>query len=104
MDRETDATMKRFAGSLKKRMHVERLILFGSRARGDHFVQSDFDVVVVSDDFAGMRFPSRGARLLELWDSNLDLEPLCYTRDEWERLKNNRGILLRAQNEGIRII
>ncbi|MFX0196169.1 MAG: nucleotidyltransferase domain-containing protein [Candidatus Hodarchaeota archaeon] len=41
-------TAKRFASALKKRINVNRLILFGSRDRGDNFVTSDFDFVLVS--------------------------------------------------------
>lgn len=103
MDQETLVTAKRFAKALKKRMSVNRLILFGSRARGDNFVTSDFDFVLVSDDFSGVPFVIRAARLYELWYSICDLEVLCYTPDEWRKLKDNRGILLNAQSEGVNI-
>jgi len=94
---------KRFSKALKKHLNVNRLILFGSRARGDHFVTSDFDFVLVSDDFSGVPFTRRAARLYDLWHSSRDLEVLCYTPDEWQKLKDNRGILLNAQGEGINI-
>jgi len=38
MDRQTSVTVKRFVKDLKKRMSINQLILFGSRARGDNFV------------------------------------------------------------------
>lgn len=85
-------------------MEVNRLILFGSRARGDNFVTSDFDFVIVSDDFMGVPFVRRAAPLYDLWDSRRDLEMLCYTISEWRRLRGRRGILLNAQEEGIRLL
>lgn len=104
MDRQTALTARRFSERLKKHMKVDRLILFGSRARGDHFVTSDFDFVLVSDAFARTPFPRRASRLYEYWHSPYDLEALCYTPEEWKRLKNKRGILLNAQQEGVRIV
>jgi len=104
MDRETLVTAKRFAKALKRRLNVERLILFGSRARGDNFVTSDFDFVIVSDDFSGVPFVKRGAPLYDLWHSSHDMELLCYTPDEWLGLKGKRGALLNAQKEGIRLL
>jgi len=104
MDRETLVTAKRFAKSPKKQMNVNRLILFGSRARGDNFVTSDFDFVLVSDGFSGIPFVRRGTSLYKLWHSSRDLEVLCYTPEEWRRLKDKRDILLNAQDEGIHLL
>ena len=85
MDRQTSVTARHFAETLKRRMNVEELILFGSRARGDHFVTSDFDFVLVSKDFSGSPFARRAARLYDLWRGRCDLEALCYTPEEWQR-------------------
>lgn len=85
-------------------MNVDLLILFGSRAREDNFVTSDYDFVLVSIEFSGKPFIRRASKLYNLWHSNYDLEVLCYTPDEWRRLKDKRGILLNAQDEGIRLL
>ena len=103
MDRETLVTAKRLVKVVKNQINVKRLILFGSRARGDNFVTSDFHFVLVSDDLSGVPFTRRAAHLYDAWDSSRDLEVLCYTPEEWRRLKGNRGILLNAQREGINI-
>jgi predicted nucleotidyltransferase len=104
MDRQTSVTAKRFAMVLKKHMNVEQLILFGSRARGDNFITSDFDFVLVSEEFSGQPFITRASQLYNLWQNNCDLEVLCYTPEEWHRLKDKRGILLNAQHDGIRFL
>lgn len=34
-----------------KKRHIEKVILFGSRARGDHAERSDIDIAVYGEDF-----------------------------------------------------
>ena len=85
-------------------MNVDQLILFGSRAKGDNFVTSDYDFVLVSREFAGKPFTRRASELYKLWHSNCDLEVLCYTPEEWGKLKGGRGILLNVRDEGIRLL
>lgn len=52
--------------------------LFGSYARGDHMVDSDVDIIAVSDIFKGMRFDERFAlvRLKLPLDLGFDIIPL----------------------------
>lgn len=40
-----------FVDSLKRHVRIERVILFGSRARGDADWESDVDLLIVSPDF-----------------------------------------------------
>jgi hypothetical protein len=63
---------------------------FGGQARGDNFVTSDFDFIIVSDDFLGVPFVKRAAKLYKLWHSSRDLEILCYTLEEWHRWKKQK--------------
>lgn len=77
--------MKAFIGRMKKKYKLDRVILFGSRARGDNFVDSDFDVVVVSNDFREIPFFKRIDEMLKYWDFSYDLEIFCYTQDEFNK-------------------
>lgn len=104
MDRQTSLTARRFGRAIRKHFDVDRLILFGSRARGDHFVTSDYDFVVVSRGFSGEPFVRRASPLYQFWSSECDIDLLCYTPEEWSRLKDQRGILLNAQEHGARIL
>lgn len=97
-------TAGNFAKALKRTINVKQLTLFGSRARGDNFITSDYDFVLVSTDFSGKPFPRRASELYKLWSSKCDLEILCYTPEEWSRLKDRRGILLNAQRDGVRLL
>lgn len=81
---------------------MEALAVFGSRARNDHWVDSDVDLVVVSNAFEGMRRRDRIERLLEHWPPGFACEPLGYTRGEflrvdtpllWEILRDGRPVL-----------
>ena len=100
MDRETADAMSRLLGSLRRRFRIQKAIVFGSRARGDHRIDSDLDIVLVSPDFSRLDFVSRPAEVLRCWKGKWDLEALCYTPEEYERLRNMMGIVTVADREG----
>ncbi len=95
--------LRRFKEALGKRFRVEKMILFGSRARGDHLNLSDVDLIVVSPDFAGMNFLSRIRAVVQFWEADLPLEVLPYTPEEFQRKKEELGIVAMAVKEGIEI-
>ncbi len=103
MDRESNRIARRFAAKLRKRFKIDKVIFFGSRARGDHFKTSDFDFVVVSDDFKDVFFTDRIAEASRSWDEKFDVEPLCYTTEEFARKAKQHGIIKKANEEGIEI-
>jgi predicted nucleotidyltransferase len=84
-------------------MNLSHFILFGSRARGDWLQTSDADLVVVSERFHGVKFNHRPEIVLEHWSERVDLEVLCYTDDEFERLRQRRCIVQAAAEEGIEV-
>ncbi len=88
---------------LSREFRIQRMILFGSRARGDHLKTSDIDLIVVSEDFRGMHFLERIRRIARLWDGELPLEVLPYTPEELEKKSKEIGIVAVALREGIEI-
>lgn len=92
-----------FKRSVAKRFGLRKMLLFGSRARGDFLEGSDVDVVLVSDGFAGLSFPRRLSAVSELWMHAPSLEALCYTPEEFDRLKTRSFVLRAAVREGIPI-
>lgn len=80
-------TVDRFRASLEKRgIGVEKLVLYGSFARGTAREGSDIDVVVLSDDFAGMGYWERIDVLSDaIFDVFAPVEAVAMTRQEWER-------------------
>ncbi len=99
--REVDAALKRLKKDLSKSITVEKALLFGSRARGDWLYTSDVDMMLVSPDFEGRKPQDRAAEVLAHWDEGVDLEVLCYTPKELERMSGRMGIVRQALKEGI---
>jgi len=93
-----------FVEKLKKKINIERVIVFGSRARGDYLADSDVDLIIISKDFEEVPFYERMDKLILLWESPLDLKALCYTPEEFEQKKKEIGIVAEAVEEGIEII
>jgi predicted nucleotidyltransferase len=91
-----------FLRRAQQRIRVDRVIAFGSRIRGDELKNSDLDIIVVSDDFQGVKFYERPVMINDLWpwyrDMSLDL--LCYTRGEIDRIAQEIGIVATAIKEG----
>ena len=64
------------------------LWLYGSRARGDNRVDSDWDLVVLVDkdkqqlqDFTNYAYP-----FMEMgWELGAEINPMLYTRKEWSQ-------------------
>ncbi len=77
---EVHRRLSEFVALLKATLPVEAVYLFGSFATGQVHEGSDIDLVIVGD-FAE-RFPYRARAILDLTD--LPIEPLVYTREEFE--------------------
>jgi len=90
-----------FARRLRERLHIQKILLFGSRARGDHLADSDYDFLIVSPDFQGVPFPSREPLVSDL--TKLPLEALCYTPEEFQRKRRQIGIVAEAVREGLEL-
>ena len=65
---------------------VQRVSLFGSYARGRADLMTDLDVLVVME--TTLPIPERLARLYSLLALPVDADLLCYTPDEFERLRS----------------
>jgi predicted nucleotidyltransferase len=76
-----------FARKLKKNLPVKEVYLYGSFARGEIHEGSDIDLLIIGD--FKERFFDRIGSILELTD--LPVEPLVYTNEEFEELKNSKN-------------
>lgn len=99
--------VRRFRRRLAERVRLDRLVLFGSRARGTPRPHSDYDFVVVSPDFAGVSPLWRGHGLNVLWNRlqpGVDVELLCVTPDEFvAAVSRPTSWLQEAAQEGIEV-
>ena len=100
---DLDPFVYEFADALKRHFSAEKVILFGSRARGDWLKESDYDFVVVSRQFSDVPFIRRPVPLYEHWHAWPGVELLCYTPEEFERKRRQISIVREAVREGIEL-
>ena len=92
-----------FARKLREEAGAEKVILFGSRARGDWLHESDYDFVIVAERFRGVHFSRRPVDLYQYWKGRPGVELLCYTPEEFERNRRQISIVREAVREGIEL-
>jgi len=95
--------LKMFKEKLCKEMPVRKIIFFGSRARGKKGKDIDVDLIIVSPKFNGLDFFQRGAKMYNYWDLDYPVDFLCYTPEEFNKLKKQISIVKEAVEHGIEI-
>jgi predicted nucleotidyltransferase len=95
------ARLTRFLAEVNAHFPLERAVLFGSRARGDELLDSDYDLILVSPAFEHLAWTDRIRAVLNLWDLDVDLQPLCYTPAEFARKSAEISTVAEAIREGV---
>ena len=90
---------KEFATSLKD---VERIILFGSVARGEDKEESDVDIMIISRDKLKTKDDVIGKATALLLDKGVYISVKVISPQEFERLKNTHFIA-QIEKEGVLI-
>lgn len=108
MDRETiervEVLLKRIIE--ENEMDVEKIFVFGSRARDDYKDYSDVDLLIVSEEFEGVSWNRRPSLFYDEWDYNQLPTPefICLTPEEFKEKRNRKPhIVKKATEEGIEI-
>ena len=84
-------------------MSKKKIILFGSFARGDYHENSDIDLIIIGD--FSRRFFDRIGKMLDLVPSDLYIEPLVYTKEEFNKMRENgNSFILTAISDGLNSI
>ena len=97
---EARGSAEEFAGRVAEMVDLELALLFGSRVRDDWLVDSDWDVILVSREFEGVKYMERAKRVSHLWKAG-GLDLLCYTPEEFEEKKGRIGTVATAAAEGL---
>lgn len=91
------ANLERIVEYLSAREEVHLVVLFGSYARGREDLFTDLDLLVVMD--SEKDFVTRTAKLYQEIGSQVDLDLLVYSREEFER-NRSQGFVRTAIEEG----
>lgn len=86
---------------IKRDLAPSKILLFGSRVRGEAREESDIDVIIVSDYFRGVKFVRRMALVLKKVSFPRHVDYICYTPEEFEQVKESSTIVEAALSEGI---
>ncbi|MBS3061600.1 MAG: nucleotidyltransferase domain-containing protein [Candidatus Diapherotrites archaeon] len=97
--------VQKLVARIKQRFLPAQIILFGSRARGEERNDSDWDILIISNQFEGITFRNRIDQILQLSTEPIgqDIEPFCYTPKEIEQRKTQLGIVKTALDTGTKI-
>lgn len=98
-----DSKALKFVNKIKLKFKPAKVILFGSRARGDAWNYSDYDFIVVSDMFEKVHWLKRISALVGCWDLDRDIDVLPYTFKEFEEKKVSSSMVREAARKGIEI-
>ena len=106
MNRIEKQILKTFKLSLLKRLAVHKVIIFGSRARGDAELYSDMDVVVILDQLSNVNDVDYVSECA--WEAGFEhgivIVPIVYSRDEWDKSPERYSLLAMAvEKEGVTI-
>ena len=88
VDWAKDPVLKQAVEALAEVFQLEKVFLFGSRAKGDHSQDSDYDLLLVVEDTEEDRFMRelKGLALVRHLDASFDL--FIYTKSEFDNWKN----------------
>ena len=95
--------VKEFKSETNKDMAIRKIYFFGSRAKGTPHRWSDIDLVIVSDKFKKLRFRERATKMYDYWNFSYPVDFLCYTPEEFNKLKKQVTIVREAVKDGIEI-
>ncbi|MHA1711274.1 MAG: nucleotidyltransferase domain-containing protein [Candidatus Freyarchaeota archaeon] len=91
--------VRKYVDEVAEKFGAKCIILWGSRARGDHTPHSDYDLIVIAD--FKEKFLDRLAALMELAPPKPNIEALGYTPSEFEKMFQQGNVTaLDAIHEG----
>ena len=99
--------LRRFARRLQHELDAQRVLLFGSRARGTERADSDYDLIVVSPAFQAVELWARGRGIRRLFheeggSGGMDL--ICLTPEEFEQARNRITLVAAVLPEAIELL
>jgi len=105
MNPELYERLKKISERLKKEYHAEKVILYGSHARGEGTEDSDIDILVIAPTKERMfERMATARRLIRDLRNGLPFSPIVFTREEIEdKLKKGDAFIQTIFSEGIEL-
>lgn len=88
---------------IKNKFSPSKVLIFGSTVTGQATEYSDIDILIISNYFKGISFIKRMPIVLKAVRFEKHIDALCYTEDEFERIKTNSFIISDALENSIAI-
>ena len=90
--------------AIVREVDPERIIMFGSRARGDSSLNSDTDLLIIKSEPFGLH-RSKWKEMSQLWSLvarfRKPVDLLLYSKDEVEKWRNSKNhVISKALSEG----
>ena len=95
--------LENFKIQTSRELPIQKLILFGSMAKENARKWSDIDLVIVSNNFKKLKFRKRATKMYDYWNLDYPVDFLCYTPEEFNKLKKQITIVKEAVENGIEI-
>jgi predicted nucleotidyltransferase len=95
--------LARFLKRLKRELGVVEVYIFGSRAYGNPLLESDLDMIVVSEEFGKRSFIENMELLSRTWDGSFTVEMFPYTPEQLRKYAERKTVVSEALRKGIRI-
>jgi predicted nucleotidyltransferase len=93
----------RFLKRLKRELGVVEVYIFGSRVYGNPLLESDLDMIVVSEEFGKRSFIENMELLSRMWDGSFTVEMFPYTPEQLRKYAERKTVVSEALRKGIRI-
>ena len=107
-DMKEDRYLKQFyrdvLPSLVRIFSPVKVKVFGSRVKGTATDDSDIDVIIVAESFREIPFVNRMATVMKSVRFSKHVDYLCYTPEEYERLKDRSSILKDAESYAVEVM
>lgn len=95
-------SIKSYTKILNQKTPIDKVIVFGSFARGDTRRDSDLDLIVLSKAFKKIGFLKRLEYLSKKWtDYDLPVDIIGYTPKEFSEISKESAVIKEAARDGI---
>ena len=84
--------------------HPKRIILFGSRIKGEVREESDLDIIVVAETFRGIPFLRRMPLVVRKSKFPKHVDYICYFPEEFDRVKKTSSVVMDALENSIELV